>query len=101
MFLILKPFTFSERPAQILCYMTSWSQKRSGIGKFSPENIDPNLCTHVIYAFGILKDNRLTVGEDKEEESYGKIIALKEKNPKLKVSDNTFQNKIIFFHFHL
>lgn len=69
--------------------MTSWSQKRPGIGKFTPENIDASLCTHVIYAFGALKDNRLTISDDKddkEDESYAKVTALKEKNPTLKVN---------------
>lgn len=65
--------------------MTSWSQKRPGLGKFLPENIDSSLCTHVIYAFGTLKDNRLTIGEEDEGENYVKVIALKEKNPNLKV----------------
>lgn len=65
--------------------MTSWSQKRPGLGKFLPENIDSSLCTHVIYAFGTLKDNRLTILEEEESESYAKVVALKEKNPNLKV----------------
>lgn len=77
---------FLERPAQVFCYMTSWSQKRPGAGKFTPENIDASLCTHVIYAFGTLKDHRLTEGEDKEGEKYKRVIALREKNPNLKVS---------------
>lgn len=76
----------TARPSQIFCYMTSWSQKRPSLGKFTPDNIDSSLCTHVIYAFGTLKDNRLTIGEDADEaENYAKIVALKEKNPKLKV----------------
>lgn len=86
-----------ERPVQILCYMTSWSQKRPGIGRFSPDNIDPTLCTHVIYAFGLLKDNRLTV-EDKEDENYAKVVALKEKNPNLKVKT---RYRLALAHFSL
>nr|QDA39870.1 chitinase 2 [Phenacoccus solenopsis] len=75
----------NERPPQILCYMTSWSQKRPGLGKFLPENIDSSLCTHIIYAFGALKDNRLTLNEEEESENYAKVVALKEKNPNLKI----------------
>ncbi|XP_075230689.1 chitinase 7 [Lycorma delicatula] len=74
-----------ERPAQVFCYMTSWSQKRPGAGKFTPENIDASLCTHVIYAFGTLKEHRLTEGDDKEGEKYKRVIALREKNPNLKI----------------
>lgn len=70
----------------MFCYITSWSQKRPGAGKFLPENIDPNLCTHVIYAFATLKDHKLTEGDEKDGEMYEKVIALREKNPELKVS---------------
>ncbi|XP_022198692.2 chitotriosidase-1 isoform X2 [Nilaparvata lugens] len=73
------------RPAQVFCYMTSWSQKRPGAGKFTPENVDPLLCTHVIYAFGTLKDHRLAEGDDKEGDNYKKVVALREKNPNLQI----------------
>jgi chitinase len=33
------------------CYFGSWSVYRPGDGKFDIERIDPNLCTHGIYAF--------------------------------------------------
>jgi chitinase len=35
----------------VVCYVNSWAAKRSGNGKFLVENIDPLLCTHIIYAF--------------------------------------------------
>lgn len=50
-----------------------------------PENVDPHLCTHVIYAFATLKDNKLAESDDKDGEMYDKVVALREKNPKLKV----------------
>jgi Chitinase len=65
--------------------MTSWSQKRPGAGKFTPENVDPVLCTHVIYAFATLKDHKLAAADEKDIEMYNKVIALREKNPNLKV----------------
>ena len=75
----------SARGPQVFCYMTSWSQKRPGAGKFTPENVDPLLCTHVIYAFATLKDHKLTPADDKDVEMYDRVVALREKNPNLKV----------------
>jgi len=45
---------------KVVCYYTNWSQYRQKIGKFLPENIDPHLCTHIIFAFGWIKNGKLT-----------------------------------------
>ena len=55
------------------------------MGRFSPEDIDPTLCTHVVYAFATLKDHLLTEGSDKDAEMYKRLIALRDKNPDIKV----------------
>lgn len=81
------------RPAQVFCYLTSWSSKRPGIGKFEPKNIDATLCTHVVYAFATLKDHILTEANDDDPENYDKLIELREKNPDLQV----IMNYIFFF----
>jgi len=81
----MKPLGVSARGPQVFCYMTSWSQKRPGAGKFTPENVDPLLCTHVIYAFATLKDHKLAATDEKDIEMYDRVIALREKNPNLKV----------------
>lgn len=45
---------------KVVCYYTNWSVYRPGTAKFSPQNINPYLCTHLIYAFGgFTKDNTL------------------------------------------
>ena len=56
---------------KVVCYYTNWSQYRPKKGKFEPEDIDPFLCTHVIFAFGWIKDGKLTsfeAGDVKSEQ---------------------------------
>lgn len=77
--------------------MTNWSHKRPGAGGFTPEDIDPQLCTHVIYAFATLKNNLLSEGNDKDVEMYERLVALREKNPDIKVLHDRFENLIQYF----
>jgi chitinase len=50
-----------ERAGKILvCYLGSWAYYRLGDGKFVIEDIDPNLCTHIVYAFAKLENNQIT-----------------------------------------
>ena len=35
----------------VVCYVAGWSAYRPTNGAFTVENIDPMLCTHIIYAF--------------------------------------------------
>lgn len=50
-------FRFTE---SVVCYYGTWATYRYGAGKFNVEDINPNLCTHLIYSFvGI--DNQGTV----------------------------------------
>lgn len=36
---------------KVVCYWGTWSVYRPGLGKFEVNNIDPNICTHVVYTF--------------------------------------------------
>ncbi|XP_012271912.1 probable chitinase 10 [Orussus abietinus] len=74
-----------ERAPQTICYLTNWSHKRPSSGKFLPEDVDAQLCTHVVYAFATLKDHLLSEGSDKDDEMYRRLLTLKEKNPDIKV----------------
>ncbi|CAG0919892.1 unnamed protein product [Notodromas monacha] len=79
-----------DKKYKIVCYYTNWSQYRPTIGKYVPEDIDPFLCTHVIFAFGWLKKGKLASFEGNDETKDGKvglyerIAKLKEANPELK-----------------
>lgn len=54
----------------MVCYFASWSWYRYDQGKFAPEYIDRNLCTHVVYAFASLDPNDLTLTSGNEWEDF-------------------------------
>lgn len=76
---------------RLVCYYTNWSQYRPKEGKFVPEDIDPFLCTHIIFSFGWMKANKLTSFDSTDETlnnkkgTYERVVELKKKNPNLKV----------------
>ncbi|KAK1152183.1 chitotriosidase-1-like [Acipenser oxyrinchus oxyrinchus] len=68
-----------------VCYYTNWSQYRPEKGRFGPENVDPSICTHIIYSIATFNDSLvLTTYENNDEAAYEKINALKLKNTGLK-----------------
>ena len=48
-------------PKRIVCYFASWTVKDLGF-----YDIDPNLCSHIIYAMGNITDNGTVTVWDKE-----------------------------------
>lgn len=36
---------------KVVCYWGTWAAYRQGNGKFEIDNVDPTLCTHMIYTF--------------------------------------------------
>ncbi|XP_053406596.1 probable chitinase 10 [Mercenaria mercenaria] len=67
-----------------VCYFTNWAQYRPGPGKYLPRDIDPNLCTHLIYSFAKLENNELALTEWNDEDLYAEFNGLKSQNPNLK-----------------
>ncbi|OQV12862.1 hypothetical protein BV898_12882 [Hypsibius exemplaris] len=49
------------------CYFTTWSRYRPVPGKYLPANVDPNLCTILIYAFGQITNNTISTRSPKDE----------------------------------
>lgn len=77
-YLAFKQTRYDATSAKVVCYFHSWSHYRGDKGKFSPENADPKLCTHIIYSFANLDKSK---------------FAIKESDPRLdkdmsKISDN-------------
>ncbi|XP_015280380.1 PREDICTED: acidic mammalian chitinase-like [Gekko japonicus] len=66
------------------CYFTNWGQYRPGLGKFKPDNIDPCLCTHLIYAFAGMTNNEIATIEWNDVTLYKSFNGLKKQNGELK-----------------
>ncbi|XP_056279103.1 acidic mammalian chitinase-like isoform X2 [Pseudoliparis swirei] len=70
---------------KLVCYFTNWSQHTTGAGRYLPANLDPNLCTHLIYAFSIINSsNELVTSDPNDYVFYKSFNALKNINPQLK-----------------
>jgi len=76
----------------MVCYYGSWAVYRPGNGKFDVENIDPFICTHIVYGFaGLGSDNMIKPLDPYNDlyDNWGKgaflrFTGLKKKNPELK-----------------
>ncbi|XP_049845623.1 probable chitinase 2 [Schistocerca gregaria] len=79
----------------VVCYVSSWAVYRPGNGVFTVSDINPNICSHLVYAFAGLNatDNTIItldkyndLEEDYGKGNYKKITGLKNQYPHLKVS---------------
>lgn len=46
---------------KVVCYFTNWAWYRPGAGKYRAEDIDPTLCTHIVYGFAVLDYSNLLI----------------------------------------
>lgn len=84
--------SFAFLSEKIVCYYGTWATYRHGNGQFNVNDIDPNVCTHLIYSFfGLTRDATVRILDPYLDlsENYGrgnieKFISLKQQNPKLK-----------------
>ncbi|XP_006866059.1 PREDICTED: acidic mammalian chitinase-like [Chrysochloris asiatica] len=66
---------------KLVCYFTNWSQYRPEPAKFFPKDVDPCLCTHLVYAFATMNDNKIAPFEWNDiDVLYPQFRALKERN---------------------
>lgn len=81
--------------AVTVCYVSTWAVYRVEEGKFGIENLDPSLCTHLVYAFAGLNESTSTIKsldpfndleEDYGKGTYKKMTSLKSQYPGLKVT---------------
>uniref|UniRef100_A0A0P5AUM3 Brain chitinase and chia n=1 Tax=Daphnia magna TaxID=35525 RepID=A0A0P5AUM3_9CRUS len=85
----LSPISTDAQNLNFVCYFPNWSRYRTGLGQFTVDNINPKLCTHLVYAFAILDGATNTIKaydtwSDIDLGGYQKFVALKTQNSKLK-----------------
>ncbi len=83
---------YASSTKKVVCYYTNWSQYRLKPASFLPEDIDPYLCTHIIYAFAKLNfKSELEAFEWNDENTdwsvgmYSRMMDNKLKNKDLKI----------------
>lgn len=52
------PLVDNSSGYKVVCYFTNWAWYRQGVGKYLPSDIDPNLCTHIVYGFAVLNGDQ-------------------------------------------
>ncbi|KAL6083872.1 hypothetical protein STEG23_031397, partial [Scotinomys teguina] len=68
---------------QLMCYYNNVAKDRPGLGSFTVGDIDPCLCTHLIYAFAGIQNNRIIQSRMDDLSDYQILKTLKNRNNKL------------------
>ncbi|XP_030741986.2 oviduct-specific glycoprotein [Echinops telfairi] len=70
---------------KLVCYLTNWAHRRPGMASIAPKDLDPLLCTHLIFAFASMENNQLVAKTARDEAVfYPEFNRLKERNQRLK-----------------
>ncbi|CAO2599600.1 Oviduct-specific glycoprotein [Lemmus lemmus] len=70
---------------KLVCYFTNWAHSRPGPASILPRDLDPFLCTHLIFAFASMSSNHIVANSLQDEKVlYPELNKLKERNRALK-----------------
>ncbi|XP_059189053.1 chitinase-3-like protein 1 [Centropristis striata] len=69
---------------RLVCYFNSEAEDRAEYGEFTVSDIDPNQCTHLIYAFSDINNNEVVPMKATDIQQYQSFNGLKTRNPLLK-----------------
>ncbi|XP_051164101.1 probable chitinase 10 [Leptopilina boulardi] len=86
-----KADTIIDDEFKLVCYFTNWAWYRQEGGRFLPEDLDPELCTHILYGFAVLDSNSLTIKShdpwaDIDNKFYERVVAFKSKGKKVLIA---------------
>uniref|UniRef100_A0A1B6MSA9 GH18 domain-containing protein n=1 Tax=Graphocephala atropunctata TaxID=36148 RepID=A0A1B6MSA9_9HEMI len=82
--LVLNVSHHAEPPEyRLVCYYNL--PKGSGMDTLMPDQLDPDLCSHINVAFATVGNGVLQPDQPSDLEGYKAVTALKKKNPRLKV----------------
>lgn len=81
----------SDEVYKVVCYFTNWAWYRQDKGKYLPEDIDAELCTHIVYGFAVLDRQNLVIKPhdswaDIDNRFYERVVELKRKGKKVTVA---------------
>nr|XP_020515760.1 chitinase-3-like protein 1 [Labrus bergylta] len=65
--------------SRLMCYYNSKAQNRPNVGKFRVSDIDPDKCTHLIFAFSDISKNELVPTTVNDLQQYLEFNALKQR----------------------
>ncbi|KAI3356874.1 hypothetical protein L3Q82_003521 [Scortum barcoo] len=81
----LESFRACTSSSRLVCYYNSLAEDRAEDGRFTISDIDPNKCTHLIYAFADINNtHQLIPNSAADIQDYQSFNALKARNPQLK-----------------
>ncbi|XP_073965066.1 probable chitinase 10 [Choristoneura fumiferana] len=79
----------------VVCYVASWASYFPDSGKFDIDDLDPSMCSHLVYSFGGLDEATMSIKsldpwQDMEkwngQAGFKGFVALKQQHPNLKVT---------------
>nr|KAG5693977.1 hypothetical protein BaRGS_002275 [Batillaria attramentaria] len=71
----------------VVCYFNTLAMLRPGEGKMFPRDIDPTMCTHLVFSHAVLDRSDIQPYSPEDigvKGSYAELLDLKKKNPVLK-----------------
>lgn len=76
---------------KVVCYFTNWAWYRKGAGRYTPDDINTDLCTHVVYGFAVLDYSELVLRThdswaDIDNNFYTRVSGLKSKGVKVSLA---------------